>query len=77
MLGRQIDVAARIEKIDAMSAHADQSEIIRWLGGFSTPPRRVFIVHGELDAQDALRAKIAATLGWEAHCPEYLERAEV
>jgi metallo-beta-lactamase family protein len=29
------------------------------------------------DAQDALRAKIAATLGWEAHCPEYLERAEV
>ena len=77
MLGRQIDVAARIEKIDAMSAHADQSEIIRWLGGFSRPPRRVFIVHGEPDAQDALRAKIAATLGWEAHCPEYLERAEV
>ena len=77
MLGRQIDVAAHIEKIDAMSAHADQSEIIRWLGGFSRPPRRVFIVHGEPDAQDALRAKIAATLGWEAHCPEYLERAEV
>jgi metallo-beta-lactamase family protein len=77
MLGRQIDVAARIEKIDAMSAHADQSEILRWLGGFSKAPRRVFIVHGEPDAQDALRVKIAATLGWEAHCPEYLERAEV
>jgi metallo-beta-lactamase family protein len=77
MLGRQIGVAAQIEKIDAMSAHADQSEILRWLGGFSRPPRRVFIVHGEPDAQDVLRAKIAATLGWEAHCPEYLERAEV
>ena len=77
MLGRQIDVAARIEKIDAMSAHADQSEIIRWLGGFKKPPRRMFIVHGEPEAQDTLRAKIAATLGWEAHCPEYMERAEV
>jgi metallo-beta-lactamase family protein len=37
----------------------------------------MFIVHGEPEAQDTLRAKIAATLGWEAHCPEYMERAEV
>ena len=77
MLGRQVDVAARIEKIDAMSAHADQSEILRWLGGFSKPPGRMFIVHGEPAAQDVLRAKLAGTLGWDAHCPEYLERAEV
>ncbi len=37
--GRDIPVAAHIEKIDSMSAHADADEILRWLSGFSAPPR--------------------------------------
>ena len=39
MHGRLIDVQARIEKIDSMSAHADASEIVKWLTGFTRPPR--------------------------------------
>ncbi len=76
MLGRLVDVAARIEKIDSMSAHADQGEILRWLGGFTRPPGRMFIVHGEPVAQDALKAKIEQTLGWDASCPDYRESVE-
>jgi metallo-beta-lactamase family protein len=77
MLGHLVDVAARIEKIDSMSAHADQGEILRWLGGFSRPPGRMFIVHGEPVAQDALKAKIKDTLGWDASCPGYRESVEL
>ena len=36
--GQFVPVAARIERIDSMSAHADAGEIMRWLSGFSKPP---------------------------------------
>ena len=34
MHGQFVPVAARIERIDSMSAHADAGEIMRWLSGF-------------------------------------------
>jgi metallo-beta-lactamase family protein len=77
LLGHAVDAAAHIEKIDSMSAHADQGEILRWLGGFTRPPGRMFIVHGEPAAQDALKEKIRQTLGWEASCPDYRESVEL
>ncbi len=77
LLGHLVDVAAHIEKVDSMSAHADQGEILRWLGGFTRPPGRMFIVHGEPAAQDALKAKISDTLGWDASCPNYRETVEL
>jgi metallo-beta-lactamase family protein len=75
--GEWIPVAARIEKIDSMSAHADADEIMRWLRGFKAAPKRTFIVHGEPTAQDALGARISAELGWEHHAPEHGERVEI
>ena len=33
--GQQVPVAARIERIDSMSAHADADEIMQWLRGFT------------------------------------------
>jgi metallo-beta-lactamase family protein len=77
MLGRQVQVAARVEKIDSMSAHADQGEILRWLGGFRRAPARLFVVHGEPEAQDVLQAVVRERLGWNTHAPDYGERAEV
>lgn len=70
VLGRDVQVRARIEKLNSLSAHADQAEILHWLGGFKTPPKRTFIVHGEPPAQDALRDKIVAELGWSVAIPE-------
>jgi metallo-beta-lactamase family protein len=75
--GQWIAVAARIERIDSMSAHADGNEIMRWLGGFRAAPKQTFIVHGEPDAQDALGARIAAELHWTCRAPEYGERVEI
>ena len=52
--GRDIPVAARIERIDSMSAHADAGEIMRWLSGFTRPPAMTYLVHGEPCALEAL-----------------------
>lgn len=64
MLGRMIPVRARIEKIDALSAHADRDEIMRWLDGFEQPPRVTYLVHGEPSAASALRDAIRQRFGW-------------
>ena len=75
--GEWVPVAATIERIDSMSAHADVNEIMRWLGGFTTPPPQTFIVHGEPAAQDALAARIQRELGWKARAPQHGERVEL
>ena len=36
-----------------MSAHADRSELRRWVSGLKKPPRHLFLTHGE--EQTALR----------------------
>jgi metallo-beta-lactamase family protein len=66
MLGQGVPVRAAIMVSDAYSAHADQGEILRWLGGFTRPPRTTYIVHGEPDAAAALQALIASKLNWRA-----------
>jgi metallo-beta-lactamase family protein len=76
MHGRLVDVAARIELIESMSAHADQGEILRWLEGFQRPPGMTYVVHGEPGAQDVLLEKIRAMSGWRAMAPEYAQRVE-
>jgi len=77
MHGRIVNVAARVELIDSMSAHADQGEILRWLTGFQRPPAMTFVVHGEPEAQDALQQKIRAMPGWKTLAPEYAQKVEV
>ena len=66
MLGQSVPVRAAIMASDAYSAHADQGEILRWLGGFTRPPVTTYIVHGEPDAASALQVRIAAQLKWRA-----------
>jgi metallo-beta-lactamase family protein len=64
MLGQLIPVRARVERIDALSGHADAGEILRWLGGFERPPRVTYLVHGEPLAATALAAAIRERYGW-------------
>jgi metallo-beta-lactamase family protein len=72
-----VPVNAQVESIDSMSAHADSQEILRWLRGFTSPPKRTFIVHGEPSAMEALNASITSELGWKTHAPQWNERVEL
>ncbi len=69
IFGQWIPVQAETAELPMLSAHADADELMRWLSGFRRPPRRVFIVHGEPDASEALRERIGRELGWEAVVP--------
>jgi metallo-beta-lactamase family protein len=75
--GQVIPVRAHIESISSLSAHADSGEILRWLRGFKRPPRKTFIVHGEIDAASALRDLIVKELGWTVIIPAYQESIEL
>lgn len=65
MFGEEIPVKAKIEMLDGMSAHADQSEILGWLSGFKKPPKQTFIVHGEPSSSQALADAIQKKFGWK------------
>jgi metallo-beta-lactamase family protein len=77
LLGRDVPVAARVERIDSMSAHADVGEILRWLSGFTRAPRMTCLVHGEPTALAALAARIAAERGWPVHIAAHRERVDL
>jgi metallo-beta-lactamase family protein len=64
IFGQQVPVRARVERIDALSAHADGDEILRWLRGFERPPRVTYLVHGEPEGATALAAAIRERLKW-------------
>jgi metallo-beta-lactamase family protein len=72
--GETIPVQSRVELVESMSAHADSNEILRWLGGFTRPPRLTFIVHGEPAAMEVLSGSIGSRLGWETRMPEHGQR---
>ena len=67
--GEWIPVRAEVDDLAMLSAHADANELIRWLSGFRHGPSRVFIVHGEPEAAEALRVRIDKDLGWNATVP--------
>ncbi len=71
--GEYVPVKASVEFISNLSAHADYAEILDWLRGFESAPRKTFIVHGEPLAADGMRRHIEEQLHWRTEVAEYLE----
>jgi metallo-beta-lactamase family protein len=77
IFGQYVPVHARIERIDGMSSHADAGEIIRWLRTFPRAPKTTYLVHGEIVAQEALKARITKELGWNVEIPAHGQKADL
>jgi len=75
--GELVQVNAEIAQLHSLSAHADAGELMRWLGGFSRPPRLTCVVHGEPAASDALADRIRRERQWPVVVPEYLQAVEL
>ncbi len=75
--GEEFPVQARVFQAHALSAHADRDEIMRWLGGFSRPPRRAFVVHGEPKSSQALQEHIQKHLMWDVSAPKIGDAYEI
>ena len=73
-----VPVRCHVERIGGLSAHADWSEVLRWLGPLeATPPRRSFTTHGEPEAAAAMAGHIRERFGWRVDAPQYGERVEL
>ncbi|MEW9613807.1 MBL fold metallo-hydrolase [Shinella sp. S4-D37] len=75
--GSWVPVNAEVAHLDMLSAHADAGELMRWLSTCPRPPRKVFIVHGEPEASEALRIRIGRELGWESVVPRLDQEFEL
>lgn len=71
--GQEVPVKARIAIINGFSAHADRMGLSNWLRGIQTPPKTVFVCHGEEDVAVGFAEHIRETTGWTARAPRYLE----
>ncbi|MDD2546755.1 MAG: MBL fold metallo-hydrolase [Burkholderiaceae bacterium] len=69
--GQDVPVRAEVVQLASASAHADAPQIVDWLRAMPHAPERVYVVHGDLGAADALRQRIARTLHWQALTPEH------
>jgi len=66
----EVPVLAEVTDLKGMSGHADAREILRWLSDVKTPPKGVFLTHGEVDAAEALAARISKERGFPTHVPD-------
>ena len=53
IFGQKYKVKAKVVQINGFSAHADKNEMLAWLKKFKTPPKRIFLVHGEPESEQA------------------------
>ncbi len=71
--GKYYPVKATIKSLESLSAHADQKDLINWMGAIKNIPEKVFLIHGEPAALDAFRVKIKDTYKWNVGIPKYNE----
>lgn len=64
VMHQEVPVKASIHTIGGLSAHADQSGLLKWLKGFKKAPQKVFVTHGEEKSSSALAAAIQRELHW-------------
>jgi len=73
ILGQNHPVRARVAQIHGLSAHADRDELLHWLSGMHSPPRRTFVVHGETETTAGFAGFVRERTGWEVAVPQYRE----
>lgn len=72
LLGKEVEVKSKIETIEGFSAHADKVGLLKWLKSFSVKPKKIFIIHGDLEQQIAL-SKTLSKEKYESYIPSLNE----
>ncbi|MBU2564413.1 MBL fold metallo-hydrolase [Patescibacteria group bacterium] len=70
IFNENVNVKAKIVSIEGYSSHADQQGLYDWLNNFSKPVKKVFIVHGEEEASNALSQRVKDHLGLDTNIPK-------
>lgn len=70
IFGEPIRLRAEVAKLNELSGHADQRELIEWIKPLVGTLKKVFLVHGELPAQTVLAKAITERYGIAVEIPE-------
>jgi metallo-beta-lactamase family protein len=77
IFGKYYSVKASIHHEESLSAHADQKELLDWMGSIKNIPERVFLIHGEQEALQEFKIKITDVYKWNVHIPEIFETVKL
>jgi metallo-beta-lactamase family protein len=75
--GRDWRVRARVAQIYGFSGHADRADLLRWIGHFNSPPRHVFLTHGDEESANSLAGHIGGEMKWPVSVPAYQDVVEL
>jgi metallo-beta-lactamase family protein len=70
IFGEKIAVKASIHTLNGFSAHAGQTELLKWVGQMAAGRPRIFLTHGEARGREPLAKLIQARFGLRAELPE-------
>jgi metallo-beta-lactamase family protein len=71
--GQWLPVKAQVAKINGFSAHADKKALSRWLDGYRSAPRRLFVNHGDEEVALRFAERVRRERGWNVDVPRYLD----
>ncbi len=77
LFGDAVPVNAEVIEMGQFSAHAGKSELLRWMGGLQTAPKKMWLTHGEPVATQALQAAAKAKFSWDVAVARYLDCVEL
>ena len=69
LFGEDVRVAASIQTLEGISAHADVNQLIDWISSIKKLPEKVYVNHGADSVCDAFAATVTERLGIEASAP--------
>lgn len=75
--GKIIPFRMQIRKIEGLSAHADQTELLNWLSDLKQKPSNIFIIHGEMEQAEAFKQKLKEVKHWESVIPQLNQSFEI
>jgi metallo-beta-lactamase family protein len=73
VFGNDVAVKARVFTIGGFSAHADQNDLLEWVGNFTESKPKVFIVHGEAEVCEEFAGLVNSRLGLQSYVPRWRE----
>jgi metallo-beta-lactamase family protein len=73
IFGEPMRLRAEVSVLNELSGHADQRDLVKWVRPIAPKLKKVFLVHGEPDAQRALASVLEEQLRLRVACPSRAE----
>lgn len=74
---QEISVEAEIFSLEGYSAHGDANDLMNWLKSFRKQPKRIFLNHGEIEAQTIFAERIRKEFGIDVAIPQLHEEFDL